>query len=58
MLHEAAYGEDSPLGASKYAVTLDKLSVMDIMAYRKANYDVTSMTVSSSGGVPLAQVRA
>jgi hypothetical protein len=44
MLHEAAFGEDSPLGGSLYAYNLNKLSVKDIMIFRRRNYNVGNLT--------------
>ena len=44
MLHEAAYGEDSPLGGSLYAYNLNKLTAEDIMQYRSHNYNANNVT--------------
>lgn len=44
MLHEAAYGEDSPLGASMYAYNLNKLTAEDIMIFRQMNYNAHNIT--------------
>ena len=46
MLHEAAYGEDSPLGASMYAYNLNKLTAEDIMIFRQMNYNAHNITGS------------
>ena len=44
MLHEAAFGEDTPLGASIYNYNLNKLSADDIMQYRMHNYNAHNVT--------------
>jgi hypothetical protein len=44
MLHEAAYGEDSPLGSSMYNFNLNKLTAEDIMIFRQQNYNANNIT--------------
>ena len=44
MLHEAAFGEDSPLGASIYNYNLNKISAEDIMGFRMSNYNAHNIT--------------
>jgi hypothetical protein len=44
MLHEAAYGEGSPLGSSTFAVNLNKLSAEDVMSYRAHTYNGNNVT--------------
>jgi hypothetical protein len=44
MLHEAAYGEDSPLGSSMYNSNLNKLTAEDIMIFRQQNYNANNIT--------------
>ena len=44
MLHEAAYGEDSPLGGSVYAYNLNKLNTADIQAFRLRLYNGNNLT--------------
>ena len=51
LLHDAAFGESTPLGASTYASKLDKLCQDEVMAYRHAHFTAPRMTVAASGGV-------
>ena len=51
MLHDAAFGESTPLGASLYAGNLDKLCADEVMAFRKAHFTAPRITVAASGGV-------
>ena len=51
MLHDAAFGESTPLGASLYAGNLDKLCTDEVMAFRKAHFTAPRITVAASGGV-------
>ena len=53
MLHEAAFGEDTPLGASIYNYNLNKLSVDDIMQYRMHNYNAHNVTGAAQTSSPL-----
>ncbi len=51
LLHDAAFGEGTPLGASAYASTLDKLCQDEVMAYRQAHFTAPRITVAASGGL-------
>lgn len=51
LLHDAAFGECTPLGASVYASTLDKLCQDEVMAFRRAHFTAPRITVAASGGV-------
>lgn len=56
LLFEAAYGE-SPLGASKFAANLKKLSVADVLQYRAAHF-VRGNVVVVGNGVAQEQLEA
>jgi len=49
LLHEAAYGENTPLGSSMFGSSLDKLEVETILSFRKSNYLTSNLVVSASG---------
>lgn len=49
LLHEAAFGEESTLGASMYSLNLDKLSISDVLAYRATNFVSGNVVISASG---------
>ena len=51
MLHDASFGESTPLGASLYASNLDKLCTDEVMAFRKAHFTAPRITVAASGGI-------
>ena len=44
MLHEAAYGEGSPLGSSTFALNMNTLSAEDVMSYRAHTYNGNNVT--------------
>lgn len=48
-LHDAAFGECSPLGASRFAVNSHRLDVNDVLAYRQAHFNAKNLVVASSG---------
>lgn len=56
LLFEAAYGE-SPLGASKFAANLKKLSVADVLQYRAAHF-VRGNVVVVGNGIAQEQLEA
>lgn len=49
MLHEAAYGDGTPMGSSLYASDLKKLDVGDVMEYRLRNFKTDNLTVLANG---------
>lgn len=49
MLHEAAYGDGTPMGSSLYASDLKKLDVGDVMEYRLRNFKTNNLTVLANG---------
>jgi len=51
LLHDAAFGENTPLGGSLYAANLDKLDVDAVLAFRAAHFTAPRITVAASGGV-------
>jgi predicted Zn-dependent peptidase len=57
MIHEAAFGERSPLGSSIYAEDLDSLSPAAVSSFRSTNFVASNLVVSLSGGVPHDQVK-
>ena len=58
LIHEAAYGEGSPLGSSIYADSLESLAPADVLAYRHKYFTATNTIVTSSGGLPHADLKA
>lgn len=56
-MHEAAFGENSPLGQSFFANSLDSLAASDVLAYRAANY-TTGNIVATASGIPHATFKA
>jgi predicted Zn-dependent peptidase len=51
LLHEAAYGENTPLGSPVYAPDFDKVCAAEVAAYRKANFTGSRLTVTAVGNV-------
>lgn len=49
MLHEAAYGDGTPMGSSLFASDLKKLDVGDVMEYRLRNFKTNNLTVLADG---------
>jgi predicted Zn-dependent peptidase len=49
LLHEAAYGDGTPMGSSLYASDLKKLDVGDVMEYRLRNFKTNNLTVLANG---------
>lgn len=49
LLHEAAYGENSPMGAPVHANDVTKLDVHEVMAYRARNFTAGNLIVSATG---------
>lgn len=49
LLHEAAYGEGTPLGSPKLAASLDAVSGDEAMGYRTANFKSGNIIVTASG---------
>ena len=49
LLHEAAYGEGTPLGSPKLASSLDTVSADEAVAYRTANFKSGNVIVTASG---------
>jgi predicted Zn-dependent peptidase len=56
-MHEAAFGENSPLGQSFFANSLDSLEASDVLSYRAANY-TTGNIVATASGIPHATFKA
>jgi predicted Zn-dependent peptidase len=49
LLHEAAYGEGTPLGSPKLASSLDAVDADEAMGYRTANFKSGNIIVTASG---------
>mmetsp|Transcript_2002 Transcript_2002/g.4143 ORF Transcript_2002/g.4143 Transcript_2002/m.4143 type:complete len:435 (+) Transcript_2002:145-1449(+) len=49
LVQEAAYGETSPLGGSRFAPNLSKLSVPSVLEYRAAHFVRSNLVVAGSG---------
>lgn len=49
LLHEAAYGETSPLGASIFALNTGKICIDSVLAYRRAQFVAGNVTVAANG---------
>jgi predicted Zn-dependent peptidase len=49
LLHEAAYGENSPLGRAVTNESAAKAEVCDIMAFRSRQFTAGNLTISASG---------
>jgi len=49
LLHEAAFGETSPLGSSKYAQNLDRLDTQHVLGYRATHFLADNIIVAASG---------
>eukprot|EP01034_Spumella_vulgaris_P029253 gene29254-36271_t len=49
LLHEAAFGEDSPLGGSIYPQNVDRLEHDQIIAYRNKHFVADNLVVAASG---------
>lgn len=49
LLHEAAYGDGTPMGSSLFANDLKKLDVGDVMEYRLRNFKTNNLTVLANG---------
>jgi len=51
LLHEAAFGENTPLGSSFFATNLDRLTSGDVTAFRAKNFTSGQMVVTTTGGL-------
>lgn len=49
LIHEAAYGDGTPYGSSFYAPSLEKLTGMDVLAFRSTNFKSGSTLIAASG---------
>jgi len=49
LIHEAAFGETSSLGASRFAVNAHNIDVASVLAYRAAHFTAPNLVVSASG---------
>lgn len=49
LLHEAAYGDGTPMGSSLFASDLKKLDVGDVMEYRLRNFRTNNLSVLADG---------
>lgn len=49
MLHEAAFGEVSTLGAPIFATNLGKLAISDVMDYRTKHFVSENVTITANG---------
>jgi predicted Zn-dependent peptidase len=49
LLHEAAYGDGTPMGSSLFASDLKKLDVGDVMEYRLRNFKTNNLAVFANG---------
>lgn len=49
LLHEAAYGDGTPMGSSMYSSDLKKLDVGDVMEYRMRNFKTNNLLVLADG---------
>jgi len=49
--HEAAYGEGSPFGSNGLPVSVQKLSIPEVLAYRQAHFIRENLTIVSNGAV-------
>jgi predicted Zn-dependent peptidase len=49
LIHEAAYGENTPLGSSFFSSNLDSLDVKDVYSFRKSVFTAGNVVVSASG---------
>lgn len=50
MLHEASFGENTPLGGSMYSSSLDSLAASDVLHYRNTHFTAENMSVAVHGG--------
>jgi predicted Zn-dependent peptidase len=48
LLHEAAFGEATPLGGSLYAEDLEALDIDDVLAFRSAHFTSGNLTVTAT----------
>ncbi len=49
LLHEAAYGETSPLGGSLFAQNVDRLDYREVLDYRQKHFVADNIVVVASG---------
>jgi hypothetical protein len=49
LLHEAAYGEGSPLGSSPFPLDLGNLDVSEVLAFRARQFVAPNVTVIGNG---------
>ena len=49
LLHEAAYGEATPMGSSTFATDLHHLAPEAVLAYRQHQYTANNLVIASSG---------
>lgn len=49
LLHEAAYGEVSPLGSSRFATSVKKINMDSVLEYRSTNFVSSNLVVTANG---------
>jgi predicted Zn-dependent peptidase len=58
LIHEAAYGENTPLGGSLYAADLDALCPNEVIAYRNRVFTAGNLRVAVSGDASAKDLKA
>jgi predicted Zn-dependent peptidase len=58
LVHEAAYGENTPLGGSLYAADLDALCPTEVIAYRNRVFTAGNLRVAVSGNASAKDLKA
>ena len=49
-MHEASFGESTPLGGSVYAANLNSLLASDVLHFRNTNFTADNLCVAVHGG--------
>ena len=49
LLHEAAFGEATPMGSSQFADNLSNLTPESVLSYRQHQYTANNLVIASSG---------
>ena len=49
MLHEAAFGEATPMGSSQFAEDLSQLKPASLVSYREHQYTANNLVIASNG---------
>lgn len=55
-LHEAAYGENTPLGGSIYPDDFDHLEASDVIHFRNSNFTAENLAIAVHGNLPVANL--